>query len=205
VHGLVSHVALEGSWRRFARIGRLLGRVTLHAASFESYASIFHFFSRHDFAECYHLAAQSFVAESFADGFSTMNTNIPGTHHVLAALRELRPVCPFYFAGSSEMFGKVAETPQTESTRFHPAEPLEHLQCRRLLPDAQLPRGLGHVLLLGQPVQPRKPAAWTPIFHNLFIENHPIRSVLIPPKRSLNLEVRVDASESILPEGNGDS
>ena len=116
-------VALEDPSRRFARISHVLDRVTLHPASLESYASIFHVVSRHDFDECYHLAAQSFVAESFADGFSTMNTNIAGTHHVLAALRELRPRCRFYFAGSSEMFGKVAETPQTESTRFHPRSP----------------------------------------------------------------------------------
>jgi GDPmannose 4,6-dehydratase len=79
--------------------------------------------SRHEFDECYHLAAQSFVAESFADGFSTMNTNINGTHYVLAAIRELRPQCKFYFAGSSEMFGKVRETPQKESTPFHPRSP----------------------------------------------------------------------------------
>jgi GDPmannose 4,6-dehydratase len=69
------------------------------------------------------LAAQSFVAESFADGFSTMNTNINGTHYMLAALRELRPACRFYFAGSSEMFGKVRETPQRETTPFHPRSP----------------------------------------------------------------------------------
>jgi len=119
----VRRVALEDPSRRFARISHVLDRVTLHPASLESYASIFHVVSRHDFDECYHLAAQSFVAESFADGFSTMNTNIAGTHHVLAALRELRPRCRFYFAGSSEMFGKVAETPQTESTRFHPRSP----------------------------------------------------------------------------------
>jgi GDPmannose 4,6-dehydratase len=79
--------------------------------------------SKHEFDECYHLAAQSFVAESFADGFSTMNTNINGTHYMLAALRELRPQCRFYFAGSSEMFGKVRETPQTETTPFHPRSP----------------------------------------------------------------------------------
>jgi GDPmannose 4,6-dehydratase len=63
------------------------------------------------------------VAESFRDGFSTMNTNINGTHYMLAALRELRPGCRFYFAGSSEMFGKVRETPQTEMTPFHPRSP----------------------------------------------------------------------------------
>jgi GDPmannose 4,6-dehydratase len=52
-----------------------------------------------------------------------MATNINGTHHVLAALRELRPKCRFYFAGSSEMFGNAEETPQTETTRFHPRSP----------------------------------------------------------------------------------
>jgi len=123
VHGLVRRVALEDSNRRFTRIEHLLDRIQLHAASLESYPSIFHVISRNDFDECYHLAAQSFVAESFRDGFSTLNTNINGTHYMLAALRELRPQCRFYFAGSSEMFGKVAETPQTETTRFHPRSP----------------------------------------------------------------------------------
>jgi GDPmannose 4,6-dehydratase len=123
VHGLVRRVALEDPQRRFSRIEHLLDRITLHPASLESYPSLFHVISRHDFDECYHLAAQSFVAESFADGFSTMNTNINGTHFMLAALRELRPNCRFYFAGSSEMFGKVEETPQNEKTRFHPRSP----------------------------------------------------------------------------------
>jgi len=123
VHGLVRRVALEDPERRFNRIKHLLDRVQLHPASLESYPSIFSVLSRHDFDECYHLAAQSFVAESFADGFSTMNTNINGTHYMLAALRELRPRCHFYFAGSSEMFGKVRETPQRETTPFHPRSP----------------------------------------------------------------------------------
>jgi GDPmannose 4,6-dehydratase len=123
VHGLVRRVALEDPERRFTRIGHILDRITLHPASLESYPSVFQIFSRTDFDECYHLAAQSFVAESFSDGFSTMNTNINGTHYVLAAIRELRPDCKFYFAGSSEMFGKVRETPQNESTAFHPRSP----------------------------------------------------------------------------------
>jgi GDPmannose 4,6-dehydratase len=123
VHGLVRRVALEDPERRTGRIAPLLDRVTLHAASLESYPSIFSVFSRVEFDECYHLAAQSFVAESFADGFSTMNTNINGTHYVLAALRELRPRCRFYFAGSSEMFGRVQEVPQRETTPFHPRSP----------------------------------------------------------------------------------
>jgi GDPmannose 4,6-dehydratase len=123
VHGLVRRVAFEDPERRFSRISHLVGQVTLHAANLDSYPSIFQVFSRHDFDECYHLAAQSFVAESFADGFSTMNTNINGTHYVLAALRELRPACRFYFAGSSEMFGKVREVPQREATPFYPRSP----------------------------------------------------------------------------------
>jgi len=123
VHGLVRRVALEAPERRTDRISHLLDKITLHPASLESYPSIFHIVSRYDFDECYHLAAQSFVAESFADGFSTMNTNINGTHYMLAALRELRPKCRFYFAGSSEMFGKVHEVPQHESTPFHPRSP----------------------------------------------------------------------------------
>src|ERR1041385_1352770 len=123
VHGLVRRVALEDPQRRFTRIGHLLDHLILHPASLESYPSIFHVVSKHEFSECYHLAAQSFVAESFRDGFSTMNTNINGTHYILAALRELQPTCRFYFAGSSEMFGKVRETPQNEKTPFHPRSP----------------------------------------------------------------------------------
>ena len=123
VHGLVRRVALEDPQRRFNRIQHLLDRITVHPASLESYPSLFRVVSQHPFDECYHLASQSFVAESFADGFSTMNTNINGTHYMLAALRELQPQCRFYFAGSSEMFGKVREVPQTETTPFHPRSP----------------------------------------------------------------------------------
>src|SRR5437868_617773 len=123
VHGLVRRVALEDPERRFGRIAHLLDKLVLHPASLESYASIFRIVSQHDFDECYHLAAQSFVAESFSDGFSTMNANINGTHYMLAAIGELRPHCKFYFAGSSEMFGKVRETPQRETTPFHPRSP----------------------------------------------------------------------------------
>lgn len=123
VHGIVRRVALEDPERRFTRIAHLLDRVQLHAGSLESYPSIFSVISRHQFTECYHLAAQSFVAESFQDGFSTMNININGTHYVLAALKELQPECRLYFAGSSEMFGKVQETPQRETSPFHPRSP----------------------------------------------------------------------------------
>src|SRR5580692_6225274 len=120
VHGLVRRVALEQPAHRLSRLTGILGHIQLHAANLDSYPSIFHVLAKQQFDECYHLAAQSFVAESFADGFSTMATNINGTHYVLAALREVQPNCRFYFAGSSEMFGKVRETPQREATPFHP-------------------------------------------------------------------------------------
>ena len=123
VHGIVRRVALEEPERRLNRIRHLLDRVTIHPGNLDSYASVFQILGRHPYQECYHLAAQSFVAESFADGFSTMSTNIDGTHYILAALKELQPQCRFYFAGSSEMFGKVRETPQNEDTPFHPRSP----------------------------------------------------------------------------------
>ena len=123
VHGLVRRVALEQPEHRLHRLQPVLDRIQIHAANLDSYASVFHVFTRNQFDECYHLAAQSFVAESFADGFSTMATNINGTHYVLSALRELQPACKFYFAGSSEMFGKVREMPQRETTPFHPRSP----------------------------------------------------------------------------------
>jgi GDPmannose 4,6-dehydratase len=123
VHGLIRRVALEQPEHRLSRLQSILTRVQLHAANLDSYPSIFQVLIKHQFDECYHLAAQSFVAESFADGFSTMQTNINGTHYVLAALREVQPKCRFYFAGSSEMFGKVRETPQNENTYFHPRSP----------------------------------------------------------------------------------
>jgi GDPmannose 4,6-dehydratase len=123
VHGLVRRVALEVPQHRFRRLSSILDRVQLHTASLESYPSIFHVISQHQFDECYHLGAQSFVAESFADGFSTMDMNVNGAHYMLAALQQLQPRCRFYFAGSSEMFGRVRESPQNELTPFQPRSP----------------------------------------------------------------------------------
>ena len=101
----------------------MLDKIILHAASLESYASIFNVVERVKPEECYHLAAQSFVSYSFEDAFSTLNTNINGTLYILSALKEKAPGCRFYFAGSSEMFGKVKESPQNEDTPFHPRSP----------------------------------------------------------------------------------
>jgi GDPmannose 4,6-dehydratase len=120
VHGLVRRVALEDPLHRLGRIAQIRDRLTLHAGSLESFPSLYQIVRRVQPDECYHLAAQSFVSYSFDDEFSTLNTNINGTHYLLAAVKEAAPACRFYFAGSSEMFGKVEEIPQTELTRFHP-------------------------------------------------------------------------------------
>lgn len=120
VHGIVRRVAIEDPEHRLWRILHLKDRVHLHAASLESLPSIYRVFQAVKPVECYHLAAQSFVAYSFEDEFSTLNANINGTHHLLAALRDCAPDCRFYFAASSEMFGKVTQVPQNEQTAFHP-------------------------------------------------------------------------------------
>lgn len=120
VHGIVRRVALEDPRHRMWRIRHILDKVHLHSASLESYPSIFTVIETVKPDECYHLAAQSFVSYSFDDEFSTMSTNINGTHYVLSALKQKAPHCRFYFAGSSEMFGKVKEIPQNENTPFHP-------------------------------------------------------------------------------------
>jgi GDPmannose 4,6-dehydratase len=120
VHGVVRRVALEDPEHRLSRLGGVRKHIVLHAASLESYASLHGVIEQVHPDECYHLAAQSFVSYSFDDEFSTLNTNINGTHFLLAALKSRAPQCRFYFAGSSEMFGMAEEAPQTERTRFHP-------------------------------------------------------------------------------------
>lgn len=120
VHGIVRRVAIEDPEHRLWRILHFRDRLHLHAASLESLPSIYRVFQTVKPDECYHLAAQSFVAYSFEDEFSTLNANINGTHYVLAALRDCAPDCRFYFSASSEMFGKTAQVPQNELTPFHP-------------------------------------------------------------------------------------
>jgi GDPmannose 4,6-dehydratase len=123
VHGIVRRLALEDPLHRLWRLRHLLDRIILHAASMESYASIFNVVEQVQPEECYHLAAQSFVSYSFEDEFSTINTNINGTHFLLSSIKRKAPGCRFYFAASSEAFGKVQDTPQDENTPFHPRSP----------------------------------------------------------------------------------
>jgi len=120
VHGIVRRVALEDPTHHLWRLSKILDRLNFHSGTLESFPALYKILREVKPDECYHLAAQSFVSISFEDEFSTMQTNINGTHYLLAAIKDTSPECRFYFAGSSEMFGKVEETPQRETTRFHP-------------------------------------------------------------------------------------
>jgi GDPmannose 4,6-dehydratase len=120
VHGIVRRVAIEDPVHRFWRIRHILDKLTLHAGSLESYASLFNIVDRVKPNECYHLAAQSFVSQSFEDSFSTIHIDTNGTHFLLDAIRNRSPQCRFYFAGTSEMFGKAQQKPQNEQTPFYP-------------------------------------------------------------------------------------
>jgi GDPmannose 4,6-dehydratase len=114
-------VALEDETHRFWRIRGILKDINLHAGSMESYASLFNIILKIKPSEVYHLAAQSYVGYSFEDEFSTLNININGTHYLLSAVKEFAASkVKFYFAGSSEMFGKVKAIPQNENTIFNP-------------------------------------------------------------------------------------
>ena len=98
VHGLVRRAAIEDPAHRLSRIIHNLDNIHLHSGQIENYASLYRVAAQVKPDEFYHLAAQSFVAESFEDAFSTMNVNIFGTLNALSAVRELSPDCRFYFA-----------------------------------------------------------------------------------------------------------
>ena len=120
VHGIVRRVAIEDPNHKMGRINHILKDIVLHVASIENFPSIARVFREINPNECYHLASQSFVSYYFDDEFSTLNTNINGTHYVLSSLKEFTPDCKFYFAGTSEMFGSASVSPQNEFTAFNP-------------------------------------------------------------------------------------
>ncbi len=123
VHGIIRRIGIDDPYHHLQRITSIRDRIDLHAGPIENYASIYSIIKKVRPQECYHLAAQSFVGYSFDDEFSTITTNINGTHHVLSALKEIVPGCRFYFAGSSEMFGNAPRAPQNEKTPFYPRSP----------------------------------------------------------------------------------
>lgn len=123
VHGTIRPSAGAELSSRLWRIEHLLGKIHLHSASLESYESLASVVRKVVPNEVYHLAAQSFVSESFNNEFTTMDVNLGGTHRLLSAVLTHAPEARFYFAGTSEQFGGMSATPQCEATQFHPRSP----------------------------------------------------------------------------------
>ena len=123
VYGLIRRVALEDPDIYLGRIKHLSDKITLYSGEISNYSRISELIDLIEPDECYHLAAQSFVYESFNDPFTTNEFNIGGTLNILKAIKEKSPKTKLYFAATSEMFGKVVESPQKETTKFYPRSP----------------------------------------------------------------------------------
>ena len=107
----------------FERIRHLEERITLVGADLTDQTSLVNAIKEYAPTELYNLAAQSFVAESFRQPVITGDATALGVTRLLDAIRLVDPSIRFYQASSSEMFGKVVETPQRETTPFHPRSP----------------------------------------------------------------------------------
>ena len=120
VHGIVRRIAIEDTEHKLKNLRGVLDRLHLHVASLDNVLSMIKVIRDLAPDECYHLASSSFVSYSFEDEISILNNNVNSTHYLLAAIREFAPRCRVYFAGTSEMFGNVASSPQDENTPFNP-------------------------------------------------------------------------------------
>jgi len=105
------------------RIDSFLSRVNVIAGDMLDQTSLLDAVEEAQPDEVYNLAAQSFVAESWTEPVFTGDVDALGVTRLLEAIRRAKPDARFYQASSSEMFGKVHETPQTETTPFHPRSP----------------------------------------------------------------------------------
>ena len=145
----------RSSTLNFERIAHIQDRITLVAGDLLDEVSMINILrdSRPD--EVYNLAAQSFVQTSWSQPVLTGETTALGVTRVLDAIRIVDPEIRFYQASSSEMFGKVLEVPQTESTPVLPPQSLRGGQGLRPLDHRQLPRELRPARLVGHPLQPR--------------------------------------------------
>src|SRR5579885_947053 len=119
VHGMVRRASTE----KFERIEHLRDRITLHQGDLLDQRSLVDTLRAARPSEIYNLAAMSFVAVSWIQPTLTAEFTGVGVTKMLEAMRETCPEARFYQASSSEMFGKVRETPQTETTPFHPRSP----------------------------------------------------------------------------------
>jgi GDPmannose 4,6-dehydratase len=119
VHGMVRRASTE----KFDRIEHLRDRITLHQGDLLDHRSLTDTLRASKPDEIYNLAAMSFVAVSWIQPTLTAEFTGVGVTRLLEAMREVCPEARFYQASSSEMFGKVREVPQTESTPFYPRSP----------------------------------------------------------------------------------
>jgi GDPmannose 4,6-dehydratase len=119
VHGMVRRSSTE----KFDRIEHIRDRITLHQGDLLDHRSLVDALKASQPDEIYNLAAMSFVAVSWIQPTLTAEFTGVGVTRMLEAMREVRPEARFYQASSSEMFGKVLEVPQTESTPFYPRSP----------------------------------------------------------------------------------
>jgi GDPmannose 4,6-dehydratase len=119
VHGMVRRASTE----KFDRIEHLRDRITLHQGDLLDHRSLTDTLRASKPEEIYNLAAMSFVAVSWIQPTLTAEFTGVGVTRLLEAMREVCPEARFYQASSSEMFGKVREVPQTESTPFYPRSP----------------------------------------------------------------------------------
>lgn len=113
----------RSSAQNYERIQHLLDDITLAQADLHDQGSLLNLLEEHKPDEVYNLAAQSFVATSFKQPVLTSEVTALGVTRMLEAIRMLSPKIKFYQASSSEMFGKVVETPQKETTPFYPRSP----------------------------------------------------------------------------------
>lgn len=105
------------------RIAHLMGRLHLIGGDLLDQSSLVRALEEAQPDEVYNLAAQSFVAESWRQPILTGEVTGLGVARILEAIRQVNPRIRFYQASSSEMFGKVVESPQTERTPFYPRSP----------------------------------------------------------------------------------
>jgi GDPmannose 4,6-dehydratase len=113
----------RASMENFERIEHIRGRLDLHQADLLDQLSLIRLIEEARPQEVYNLAAQSFVPTSWTQPVLTGEFTALGVTRLLDAIRLVDPTIRFYQASSSEMFGKVRETPQTEATPFHPRSP----------------------------------------------------------------------------------
>jgi len=105
------------------RIDHILDRLTLITGEMTDQTSLIDAMTQSQPDEVYNLAAQSFVADSWIAPISTGDVDGLGVTRILEAIRRVKPEARFYQAATSEMYGKVHEIPQTETTPFHPRSP----------------------------------------------------------------------------------